>query len=114
MARDQRTVTFMVQMYCQAKHGGDPVCAACNELIAYSHKRLQYCPHGANKPTCGQCEIHCYAQHYRQQIQVAMRYAGPRMTYKAPLMAALHAWDSLWSRLGYLGSQWRQHRLKMR
>ncbi|NLB63644.1 MAG: nitrous oxide-stimulated promoter family protein [Fibrobacter sp.] len=100
----------MVQLYCQAHHQGRPLCPDCIELVAYSHKRLQYCPHGANKPTCGQCEIHCYASKHRAQIKTVMRYAGPRMVYKAPFLALVHAWDSFWSRLGYLGSQWRHRR----
>ncbi len=83
----------MVRIYCRAHHGGDKLCAECSELLEYAFCRLDRCPFGAEKPTCANCPIHCYKPAMRDRVKVVMRYAGPRMTLRHPILAAFHILD---------------------
>lgn len=94
LARERKTVTAMLRIYCRAHHGGGAeLCAACAELHAYAMCRLDRCPFGEQKPTCAACPIHCYKADRRQQIREVMKYAGPRMLWHHPLSALRHLWD---------------------
>lgn len=55
--------------------------------------RLDRCIYSPNKPTCVNCPTHCYKPDMREQIRVVMRYAGPRMLAKHPMLAILHLID---------------------
>jgi hypothetical protein len=37
--------------------------------------------------------VHCYKPAMREQIRVVMRYSGPRMAQRHPLLAAAHLLD---------------------
>jgi hypothetical protein len=94
LARERKTVTAMLRIYCRAHHGGRRgLCAECAELHAYVMCRLDRCPFGEQKPTCAACPIHCYRADRREQIREVMRYAGPRMLWHHPLSALRHLWD---------------------
>ncbi len=93
-----KAITAMLQIYCKAHHSHSDnkkiLCQECKELQCYAKKRLNHCPFQENKPTCGNCEIHCYKKSMRYRIQAVMRYAGPRMIYRHPIMAIKHLIDS--------------------
>jgi hypothetical protein len=97
--REAHTIDTMVKLYCQAHHatlissGEARLCPSCTELRAYAHLRLSKCPYQETKPTCAKCPIHCYQPNYRDQIRAVMRYAGPRMIYRYPLLAVRHLLD---------------------
>lgn len=82
----------MIEIYCRARHGGR-LCAECEELYQYAVCRLDRCPFGADKPTCAQCPIHCYKPAMRERVKTVMRYAGPRMLLRHPLLAIWHLID---------------------
>lgn len=92
--REKRTVTAMVAMYCRAHHGarGAP-CGECAELLEYAHARLDRCRFGEGKPTCGRCAVHCYRPDMRERVRAVMRWSGPRMLLRHPVMAVRHAVD---------------------
>jgi len=93
--RERETVAAMVGMYCRAHHGVVPGgCERCAELMAYVDKKLDRCPVRKDKPTCLDCTIHCYSGERREEIRAVMRYAGPRMLFRHPIMALRHLWDS--------------------
>ncbi|TKB51102.1 nitrous oxide-stimulated promoter family protein [Ferrimonas sediminicola] len=98
LAREHRTMAKMTRLYCQAQCDGRRndagVCPACDELLAYAEQKLDRCPYGEEKPTCGNCPIHCYKPAQRQQARGIMRYAGPRMVLRHPLAAVQHILDS--------------------
>jgi hypothetical protein len=81
----------MVGMYCGDHH--DSTCADCAELLAYARERLLRCPYGDGKPTCANCPTHCYRTDRREQVRAVMRYSGPRMLTRHPLLAAAHLID---------------------
>jgi Nitrous oxide-stimulated promoter len=94
--REKRTVSAMIALYCQAHHpAAETPCAECRELQDYALARLDRCPFGDKKPTCAKCPIHCYKPDMKARIREVMRYAGPRMLRRHPLLAAMHQIDSL-------------------
>ncbi len=96
MVREKRTVEAMIGLYCRGQHGAaHDLCAECAVLADYARLRLQKCPFQAGKTTCARCPVHCYRPEKRQQIRAVMRYAGPRMLLRHPVLALLHLLDGL-------------------
>lgn len=94
--REKRTVSVMIALYCHANHSPtDAFCSECEKLRDYALARLDRCAFGDNKPTCAKCAIHCYKPDMKAQIREVMRYAGPRMLGRHPLLALTHQLDSL-------------------
>jgi len=93
-ARELKTIEAMVRMYCR-RHGhprgsGSPLCNECGELFQYASRRLERCVFGDAKPACANCVVHCYKADMRERIRVVMRWAGPRMMLRHPIMAVAH------------------------
>ena len=89
--RELETVRVMIALFCRAHHkahGG--LCPECNELFLYASERIARCPYGSDKPTCQKCPIHCYKRDRREQIREVMRFAGPKMALRHPLLALWH------------------------
>jgi hypothetical protein len=101
MQREARTIEAMIGIYCQAHHAAQlntnkgPFCASCADLLAYAQLRLAKCPYQEAKPTCAKCLIHCYGTKRREEIRSVMRYAGPRMMLRHPLLAVHHLLDGV-------------------
>lgn len=91
MNLEVRTVFAMIRMYCRAHHGAakDP-CGACVGLLSYARERIEKCPFGGEKPVCNQCTVHCYDTAMRERIQTVMRFSGPRMIWRHPVLAIRH------------------------
>lgn len=66
------------------------MCPECNDLLDYANERLDKCPFGQKKGACLKCRIHCYKPDMRKHVTEVMRYAGPRMLRKHPLLAIDH------------------------
>ncbi len=95
LAREYATLVAMVRIYCADKHGDqEEPCQDCGALLDYAYVRLDRCRFGEEKPTCAKCPVHCYQSARREQVKVVMRYAGPRMLWKHPLMSLRHWLDS--------------------
>jgi predicted amidophosphoribosyltransferase len=96
MLREWRTVEAMVRLYCADQHQAEAgLCKACDELLAYAGERLERCPFQESKTTCAKCPVHCYRPEMRERVRAVMRYAGPRMLFRHPVMAVLHLLDGL-------------------
>jgi len=94
--REKRTIRAMIAIYCRGHgHGGGPVCPECQELMDYALARLDRCPFGPEKTPCATCPVHCYKPAMRQRVREVMRYAGPRMMVRHPVLAVLHTLDGL-------------------
>ena len=93
ISREIKTVAVMITIYCHKHHSADELCPECEVLLEYARKMLDKCPFGEGKTTCARCPVHCYRPEMRQKIRVVMRYSGPRMIYKHPLMAIRHLMD---------------------
>jgi hypothetical protein len=90
LRREKKTIAAMVAIYCADQHGGTPYCDECRELLDYALVRLDRCRFGEDKPVCAQCTVHCYKPAMRERVREVMRYAGPRMTLRHPVLAAAH------------------------
>jgi Nitrous oxide-stimulated promoter len=94
-ARELRIIEAMIRMYCRGHDHphSDPLCADCAELFDYATRRLERCVFGDAKPTCANCTVHCYSARQRERIREVMKWAGPRMTLRHPVLALLHVID---------------------
>ncbi|MHC4640493.1 MAG: nitrous oxide-stimulated promoter family protein [Planctomycetota bacterium] len=90
--REKKTLTAMVRIYCNGRHAmsRSRLCQSCDELMQYSLMQIDKCPFGAEKGICSQCHVHCYKPAMRKRIREVMRYAGPRMITRHPILAANH------------------------
>jgi hypothetical protein len=97
--RELLTLQRMLEIWCRdrahTRAEDDSLCAACAELLHYADGRLLHCPWGEQKPQCARCTIHCYSPARREQAREVMRYAGPRMLARHPVLATLHIADKL-------------------
>ena len=92
--KEADTVRIMIDMYCKGNHSSNVVfCKECEELATYAESRALNCKFGNKKPVCGKCKIHCYKPSMREEIKKVMRYSGPRMIIKHPVVLAKHAVD---------------------
>ena len=93
--REKKTLLVMIRIYCRANHGsGKTLCSQCDELHNYAIKKIDNCKMGDLKTTCAQCSIHCFKPEYRKMIKKVMRYSGPRMIFKHPVLAIYHLIDA--------------------
>lgn len=94
LARELKTLRTMAQMHCRDVHGSrEGLCAQCEALMDYATRRLDRCVFGDDKPTCANCKVHCYNAHNREAVRAMMRYAGPRMLLRHPVLAIAHLVD---------------------
>lgn len=84
-----KTVRVMIEMYCR-RHHRENLCSECRNLFEYAARRIGRCPFGVEKPVCSQCKVHCYKAGMRDRIKEVMKYAGPMMLYKHPILALKH------------------------
>jgi Nitrous oxide-stimulated promoter len=91
--RELKTIEAMVRMYCRHHHGDAPLCADCAALFDYARRRLQRCVFGDAKPTCAKCVVHCYSAEMREKVRIVMRWAGPRMLLRHPILGVSHLLD---------------------
>ena len=92
-AREWKTLDTMIGMYCRHHHAGTALCEECTQLSDYARRRLERCVFGDAKPTCANCLVHCYKAEMRERVRVMMRWAGPRMLFRHPVMAVMHQLD---------------------
>jgi hypothetical protein len=91
LARELATIRAMALIYCRDQHRhGRTLCAECDELMTYATRRLDRCVFGEDKPTCANCKVHCYNATMRERVRTMMRYAGPRMIWRHPILAIFH------------------------
>jgi len=96
LKRERHTIQVMIELYCHHHHQSPgALCSECQELLSYAERRIERCPFQANKPTCAKCSVHCYKSDKRQQVRHVMRYAGPRMMLRHPILALWHLFDEM-------------------
>ena len=89
--RERDPIGAMIGIYCHDRHRRRRgLCPECGALFDYAERRLERCLFGDDKPTCARCPVHCYQPAMRERIREVMRYAGPRMTWRHPILALRH------------------------
>jgi len=96
-ARELKTVESMVRLYCRGqsheRESAAKLCPECAALFEYAARRTERCVFGDAKPTCANCLVHCYTAEMRERVRVVMRWAGPRMLFRHPILAIRHKLD---------------------
>jgi len=88
---EARTIAVMIRIHCRAHHGAtEELCSECAKLLVYTQEKISRCAFGDDKPVCSHCSVHCFAPEMRRRIQEVMRYAGPKMMVRHPLLAIVH------------------------
>jgi hypothetical protein len=101
ISRERRTIEAMIRLYCHDLHATRvELCPECRELREYADRKLDDCPFREEKPTCNQCIVHCYSAEMRNRIKDVMRYAGPRMLRRHPILAIRHIIDEFRGKAG--------------
>ncbi|MBD3182264.1 nitrous oxide-stimulated promoter family protein [Candidatus Poribacteria bacterium] len=87
---DKYILEQFISIYCRGNHKTPKakLCSDCQKILEYSLKRLERCPQDP-KPSCKNCEIHCYKPEYREKIRQVMRYSGKHLILRGRL-------DLLW------------------
>jgi len=94
LAREWKTMAAMIAIYCRGQHGcKDALCEECRQFTDYARTRLERCRFGEEKPTCANCPVHCYQRHHRDMAKTIMRYSGPRMLWRHPVLSLIHWLD---------------------
>ena len=93
--REFKTIAAMLRLYCRAHHQASDaaLCPDCLALHDYARRRLARCVFGEAKPTCANCAVHCYSASMRERVRQVMRWAGPRMLWRHPILALHHLID---------------------
>lgn len=86
---ETRVVNEMISIYYKAK-AGDGNCKEAEELKDYARVRTMLCPFTETKTFCSQCKVHCYRPEMREKIRAVMRFSGPRMLLRNPMLAIRH------------------------
>lgn len=93
--REKQTVSLMIHLYCKKNHGTKKeLCESCKALEEYAMKRSDKCPFMETKTFCSNCKVHCYKADMRERIREVMRFSGPRMITRHPVMAVRHLIES--------------------
>ena len=92
LARELKTIRAMARIFCRRHHGraSGGLCVDCEALLDYATRRLDRCVFGDDTPTCANCTVHCYNAGMRGRVRDVMRYAGPRMMWRHPILALVH------------------------
>ena len=94
--REKRKISEMIALYCRKKHHtGKGLCEECAALDAYMAARSDKCPRKEERTICARCPMNCYAPEMRRRIGAVMRFSGPRMIPRHPLVLAEHLMDAL-------------------
>ena len=99
LAREAATVAAMIRLYCREQQhpippgSGADLCPDCANILSYANQRLEKCPFQEGKTTCARCAVHCYKPAMRERVRVIMKFAGPRMLYRHPVLAVRHLID---------------------
>lgn len=93
--REKYVVSEMITLYCQKLHKSKgELCPECAALLDYARLRSDKCPFMETKTFCSNCKVHCYKKDMREKIRAVMRFSGPRMIFKHPILAISHVIES--------------------
>jgi hypothetical protein len=94
IGRELETARVMIELYCRGHHkANNGLCDDCQVLWDYTRMRVERCPFGRAKPTCVNCTVHCFKREMRDRIGEVMRYAGPKMPLRHPILSVFHFID---------------------
>ncbi len=93
IAREKETIRKMIALYEKQCPQASKEAGHYPALNDYADKRLDKCVFGEEKPACKQCPVHCYQPAKREEMKQVMRWAGPRMLWRHPILTIRHLID---------------------
>ncbi|QPR27294.1 nitrous oxide-stimulated promoter family protein [Edwardsiella hoshinae] len=93
LQREKLTIQRMIALYQSSAPAALAEPSHYQQLYQYACARLDRCPFGEQKPACKQCPIHCYQPAKREEMKAIMRWAGPRMLWRHPILTLRHLHD---------------------
>jgi len=87
--REMRTIEAMIRIFCQHHHNQD-LCKECGAVLTYASARIEKCLFGPEKPACNKCTVHCYSPAMKEKVKEIMRFSGPKMIFRHPIMVLIH------------------------
>jgi len=93
IAREKETIRKMIALYEKQCPQASKAAGHYPALNEYADKRLDKCVFGEEKPACKQCPVHCYQPAKREEMKQVMRWAGPRMLLRHPILTVRHLID---------------------
>ena len=91
--REKLTIRRMISLYQRRCPEATADEQHYDLLYAYAVKRLDRCIFGTDKPACKQCPVHCYQPSKREEMKQIMRWSGPRMLWRHPILTGRHLLD---------------------
>ncbi|WEG72495.1 nitrous oxide-stimulated promoter family protein [Vagococcus intermedius] len=88
ISEEIQLIEVMIKTYYHKTENSAPISE--KRMLSYAKKRLEYCRFGESKTTCQRCPIHCYQENYREQMKKIMRFSGPKMILKHPILTVKH------------------------
>jgi hypothetical protein len=101
--REKLTIRNMIGIYCRGnRHCASGICQECEKLLRYAYARINACPYdGSIKPVCGLCRTNCFSPEMHRLFSAVMRYSGPRMMVRHPVLTLAHFCDAIrWKMAG--------------
>lgn len=94
---EKESLEIMTKIYCRGKHHtkGSNLCPECRRFLDYAFVRTDKCPFMETKTFCSACKVHCYSKEMRPYVKKVMKYAGPRMLFRSPVLTLLHGYVTL-------------------
>ncbi len=91
MRREIETVDAIIKLYCDKNHEQSKgLCDQCQEVRNYAIGKIENCPYQPNKPICKSCTTHCYEPAMREEIRKIMRFSGPKLIWRHPILTIRH------------------------
>ena len=95
--KDIKVLQNFIQIYCDTEHktrektdkNEMSLCQECWGTFNYATHRREVCPLDP-KPTCKNCEIHCYLPEQRAKIKEIMRVSGMTLIKRGRLDLLIH------------------------
>lgn len=88
LKNEKRTVKAMIQIYCSAHHNyKNSLCPECLTVFEYAESRIDKCKFKSQNLVCSECKVHCFRPDKREKIKEIMKYSGPKMIWKHPVLA---------------------------
>ena len=82
----------MITLYYNANKDSLSI-SECLAFKEYTIKKIMRCPLGDEKTSCAKCRIQCYNEPERSMIQKVMRYSGPRILFRSPVLTLVYLFN---------------------
>lgn len=77
-------IKAVFHLYCQKVHGGQQLCVQCEALLRYERERTRDCKYKQVEKSCTECQLQCYADNKRLEINHVIRWSEARISWKQP------------------------------